>query len=147
MDTFQGSNFVTLILVYLHNKTDRLVARSVQLWIPSAEPPGEHRYENLDRYHCEQLEPDQTVQTSNMKKNKFTERNWVLGVCSYGYVSLSHLGNTIMRIERTTTKLIIQLSLKDRTHGAPDTRRKHHYERLNKHTLSKPPRQHLIWNE
>ena len=39
-------NVFTLLFEKELGRTDRFCARSVQLWIRSAEPPGEHRYEN-----------------------------------------------------------------------------------------------------
>ena len=38
-------DFNETLLFELERRTDRLGARSVQLWIRSAEFPGEHRYE------------------------------------------------------------------------------------------------------
>ena len=38
----------------------------------------------------------------------------VLGVCNYGYVLLSHLENTVMRIETTTTGGIDTMSSRDK---------------------------------
>ena len=105
-------------------------AGCVQLWMRSAEPPGQHRYENWKTtttiwlgdgrmHHAPFCWHGYVPLRCGVrgcrggrryeKRNKTTAiwlgqvRTSVPGVCNYGYVPLNHLGNIVMRFETTTS--------------------------------------------